>query len=85
MNHGAGCHYTKAGNITAFIHTPPFLTVDDGLNFFLSVSTQLNFNKWTGDAAAGLRKVSGSNHLEKMQQCGSLTKNFWEDGKLLRI
>lgn len=46
-------------------HSPAFLTIDNGLELLLCVSTQLDLHKWAGDAAAWLRKVSGSNNLQR--------------------
>lgn len=40
------------------------LTIDDGLVLLLCVPAQLDLHKWTGDAAAWLRKVPGTNHLQ---------------------
>lgn len=51
--------------ITASNFSLHLLTIDHSLEFLLCVSTQLDLNKRTGDAAAGLWQVSGSNHLQE--------------------
>lgn len=42
-----------------------FLTIDDGLVLLFCMPTKLNLYEGTGDAAARLGKVSGSNHLQE--------------------
>lgn len=63
----------------------PFLTIDDGLKLLFCMSTQLDFDEWTGNAAPGLRKVSGSNHLQRTTAVRIFSPGQWSVNMLLFI
>ena len=72
---GEICHPTKP-LIVWFSQLAP-LTVDNGLELLLCMSTYLYLNEWTGNAAAGLRKMSSSNHLQNTKPAAVI--KFYSD------